>query len=202
MHRGFPMLRHVRWHHVQHHRIFHGSNFRTAQPGDLAHIPGRPWIFPLLLGAHYLVLTAILPLGASMAFLLASLLHYVGFEISHWLTHLEGNVVDRALARVPLLAGIRARQIEHHRLHHEAPVEAFNFNPPYLGDVLFSKKRASRPVLAPVPVAAPVLASRRTTARPAVLFGTAIVLGAVALGIAAFQHSRAIAAASSPRTRS
>ena len=214
MHQGFPMLRNVRWHHIEHHRIFHGSNFRTARPGDLAHIPGRPWIFPILLGAHYALLTAILPLGAAMAFLLASLLHYLGFEISHWLTHLDGNAVDRALARVPLLAGIRAHQIEHHRLHHETPNEAFNFNPPYLGDVLLGRKRASRPGRAPAPVPAPllgpvlapaiapVLATRRAMARPVVLFGTAIVLGAVALGIAAFQHSRTMAGASSPRTRS
>jgi hypothetical protein len=121
----------------------------------------------------------------------------------------EGNAVDRALARVPVLAGIRARQIEHHRRHHEIPIEAFNFNPPYLGDVLFGRRVVPRPTLAPAPVlaavsppvSAPAPVSRRPTSRPVVLYGTAIALGVVALGIAVFQHSRTIAGPPAPRTR-
>ncbi len=198
MHQGLPLLRHVRRNHIAHHRTFHGANFRTANPRDLALISGRFWIFPVLLAGHYVVLTALLSIDAAMVFLFASLLHYLAFEISHWLTHLEGNCVDRALSRVPLLAAIRTYQIEHHRLHHETPIAAFNFNPPYLGDALVGRRRA-RPVEQP----APRFAHRRVKARPVVLYGTALVLGAVALGIAAIHHTRQQSTgASAPRARS
>ncbi|HEY7699161.1 MAG TPA: hypothetical protein VIE88_12140, partial [Vicinamibacteria bacterium] len=95
MHRGLPLLRGVRQNHIEHHRVFHGKNFRTRNPEDLAHISGRFWIFPLLLTGHYALTTAFFPIEAAMAFLFACLLHYVTFELTHWLTHLEDNVVDR-----------------------------------------------------------------------------------------------------------
>jgi hypothetical protein len=199
MHRGLPLLRHVRKHHIEHHRIFHGSNFRTANAGDLGQIPGRPWIFPLLLGAHYLLLTLILPIEATMVFLSACLLHYLVFEGSHWLTHLDGNAVDRALSQIPSLARLRERQIEHHRSHHERPSEAFNFNPPYLGDVLAATRK--QPARSAVTVASRP-ARLRPQARPAVLYRTAIVLCAIALGMAALQHARSGAGASASRVRS
>ena len=196
MHRGLPFFRHVRRHHVLHHRVFHGSNFRTANPEDRVYISGRSWIFPVLLAFHYVLLTAVLPIRAAMVFLLACVLHYLAFEISHWLTHLDGNPFDRALSRIPVLARIRAYQIEHHRLHHEKPIEAFNFNPPYLGDALVGKKRAA------LPEPLPVLARRSSTARPIVLYATALVLGAIGLGIAAIQHNRTSTGAPGPRARS
>jgi hypothetical protein len=176
MHRGLPLLRNVRRNHIEHHRIFHGANFRTRNPGDLAHISGRFWLFPLLFAGHYALLTAIAPIGSALAFLTASFLHYLAFEVSHWLTHLEDNAVDHLLARIPLVASIRAYQIQHHRIHHQTPVVAFNFNPPYLGDVLLPRT-PPRPVVASAP-------------RTRLLYGTALVLGIVALGIAAFAHPK------------
>ncbi len=192
MHRGLPLLRHVRRNHIEHHRIFHGGNFRTANPSDLNHISGRFWIFPVLLAGHYVLVTAVVPLDAALAFLSASFLHYLAFEITHWLTHLEDNAVDRILSRIPFVATARAFQIEHHRAHHQTPIAAFNFNPPYLGDALVRTTarnfgRHGRPVIA----AAAVGGRRRPPARPAVLYGTALILGAVALGIAAVAHARA-----------
>lgn len=197
MHRGLPLLRNVRRNHIEHHRLFHGANFRTGNPRDLVHISGRFWIFPILLAGHYVLLTAFLPIDAAMVFLLASLLHYLAFEISHWFTHLEGNAVDRALSRVPLLGAIRACQIEHHRLHHETPITAFNFSPPYLGDALVGRRIAARPAM-PVPV----LSRRRAKARPVLLYGTALLLGAIGLGIAAIQHTRQSPGTAAPRSRS
>jgi hypothetical protein len=196
MHRGIPLLRYVRLNHIEHHRIFHGANFRTTNPSDLAHISGRFWIFPLLLAAHYLLLTAFVPLDAAVAFLSASYLHYLLFEISHWLTHLEDNAVDRILSRIPLVAAVRAFQIEHHRVHHQTPITAFNFNPPYLGDALF------RPARSFGGAAPPVRERRRRPARPVVLYGTALILGAVALGIAAYAHIRPPSGTPAPRSRS
>jgi hypothetical protein len=203
MHRGLPLLRHVRRNHIEHHRIFHGGNFRTTNPSDLAHISGRFWIFPLLLAGHYLLLTAVVPLDAALAFLSASYLHYLAFEISHWLTHLEDNAVDRILSGIPFVAAVRAFQIEHHRIHHQTPIAAFNFNPPYLGDALVgTPARNFGEPGRPVSGAAPVRARRRLPARPAVLYGTALILGAVALGIAAFAHVRPAPGTPAPRARS
>jgi hypothetical protein len=215
MHRGLPLLRHVRSNHIEHHRVFHGKNFRTANPSDLAHISGRFWIFPVLLAIHYVLLTAFVPIDASLAFLSACFLHYLAFEISHWLSHLEGNAVDRVLSRIPVLASIRAYQIEHHRIHHQTPIAAFNFNPPYLGDALVrpptrsfgepgrSPEGEGRWTTArPVTDAVPVLARPRLPARPAILYGTALVLGVVAIGIAAIGHTRPASGAPVPRAKS
>ncbi len=200
MHRGLPLLRNVRLNHIEHHRIFYGRNFRTTNAADLVHISGRFWIFPLLFAGHYALLTAVLPIDAAMAFLSASLLHYLAFEISHWLTHLEDNGIDRVLSRIPLVSSIRAYQIEHHRVHHQTPIAAFNFNPPYLGDALFERMVARPLVLPGAPD--PVDMRRRLLARPAILYGTALVLGVVALGIAAIAHNRPSSGAAVPRTKS
>ena len=215
MHRGLPLLRHVRRNHIEHHRIFHGGNFRTANPADLEHISGRFWIFPVLLAGHYVLVTALLPIDAALAFLSACFLHYLAFEITHWLTHLEDNAVDRVLSRIPVVASIRAYQIDHHRIHHQTPIAAFNFNPPYLGDALVrpptrsfgepgrSPEGTGRWTTArPVIDAAPVLARRRLPARPVViLYGTALVLGVVALGIAAIAQTRPNSATTVPRSK-
>jgi hypothetical protein len=197
MHRGLPLLRHVRSNHIEHHRVFHGENFRTTNPSDLAHISGRFWIFPVLLAIHYVLVTAFLPIDAALALLSACFLHYLAFEISHWLTHVEDNAVDRVLSRIPVVASIRAYQIEHHRIHHQTPIAAFNFNPPYLGDTLFRWTTAR-----PVTDAARVLARPRLPARPAILYGTALVLGVVAIGIAAIAHTRPASGAPVPRAKS
>jgi Fatty acid hydroxylase superfamily len=176
MHRGLPLLRHVRRNHIQHHRIFHGGNFRTRNPSDLAHISGRFWIVPVLLAVHYALATAVLPIEAALAFLSACFLHYLAFEISHWLTHLEDNRVDRLLSRIPVVASIRANQIEHHRIHHQTPIGEFNFNPPYLGDALVRPlaRCFGEPGRSP-----------EGEGRPAILYGAALILGVVALGILA-----------------
>ena len=163
MHQGLPYLGHVRWNHLDHHRIFHGENFTTRNVDDLAHIVGRFWVFPLLFVAHYAALVLVVPADALVVFLFGTVLHYLVFELSHYLTHIEDNVVDGVIARIPVLAGIRAYQIEHHRIHHEVPVIAFNFNPPYLGDRItghmpdLDEPLGGVPFEAPVPVPAPAL---------------------------------------------
>jgi hypothetical protein len=97
------------------------------------------------------------------------------------------------------VAPLRAYQIEHHRIHHQTPVAAFNFNPPYLGD--FLARPSPRPLSAAPRPPAPVLARRRLLARPAILYGTALVLGVVALGIAVFAPVRPAPGSSVPRTK-
>jgi hypothetical protein len=136
LHNGFGFLDDVRRNHLEHHRRFHGANFRTRRAEDLAHIAGRFWVFPILFALHYVPALSILPPAEALAFLSGCLLHYLAFEVSHWATHVADNRLDRTLEKIPIVRGVRARQIEHHRIHHETPVLAFNFNPPYLGDLV------------------------------------------------------------------
>ena len=129
-----PLPGFIRRNHVHHHRTFHGDRFRSRDAVDLASIPGGLWVFPVVGGAHYVVLSLLAAPGAATAFTLASALHYGLFEATHWFTHVDGNAVDRVLGRVPALGRFWAREIEHHRGHHEIPVRAFNFTFPYTGD--------------------------------------------------------------------
>jgi hypothetical protein len=126
----------IRLGHIEHHRIFHGDRFRSRNAADLATIPGRWWIFPVSGGAHYVVLSRLLPPGAATVVLFACALHYAAFELTHWFTHVDGNVVDRVLGRVRGARTFWSREIEYHRGHHETPVRAFNFSYPYLGDLI------------------------------------------------------------------
>jgi hypothetical protein len=199
MHRGLPLLGGVRRNHLVHHRTFHGERFRTRDPEALAHIAGRWWAFPLLMLAHYALLRPLLGPTVTSVFLLAALTHYLAFEATHWFTHIEDNGFDRVVARLPWLASMRARQIEHHRRHHDLPVVAFNFNPPYLGDRLAGllprpedvPAQAPTPVPAPVPVPAPGLSARlRPWLRPALGYGSALAVGAALLGLAVVAHNR------------
>ena len=136
MHRRVKLLEQIRLNHLQHHRVFHGKRFQTKDTARFEDIPGRYWAFPILFFLHYAALVWLLPIEVCLAFLLGTVLHYLAFEISHWLTHLEDNAVDRWIAPLPWLGALRLRQIEHHRIHHERPDVAFNFIPPYLGDRL------------------------------------------------------------------
>ena len=136
MHRGLPLLDDIRRNHLEHHRLFHGHHFRTRDPADTWQIPGRWWAFPAIFFVHYALLSSLFETGAVVFFLLGTVSHYLVFEITHWFTHVEDNAFDRFLERIPFLGELRAHQIEHHRIHHEIPVVAFNFNPPYLGDRL------------------------------------------------------------------
>jgi hypothetical protein len=175
LHRGIAFLDDVRRNHLEHHRRFHGTNFRTHRPADLNHIAGRFWVFPLLYTLHYVPAMVFLPPPSALAFMLGCLLHYLIFEVSHWATHVADNPLDRVLDKIPIVRGMRALQIEHHRIHHETPVLAFNFNPPYLGDVLSGL----------MPPSVPLLARRRFLTRPMVQYGAAAAVGLAAIGLIA-----------------
>lgn len=195
MHRGLPYLNDVRWNHLEHHRVFHGQSFQTRNQADLVQIAGRFWVFPLLFVGHYLVLAMVLAPQAMIAFLSGAVAHYLVFELSHWLTHIEDNSIDRAIARVPLLADLRAYQIEHHRIHHETPDVAFNFNPPYLGDLITGHMPSAAPVRTPPPEVSLVPAPRtlavpvvRGWRRHFVSYGAAAVAGLALVGAIVVAH--------------
>ena len=181
MHQGLPYLRHVRLNHLEHHAVFHGANFKTRDPDDLKHIAGRYWVFPVLFGIHYGALVLVLPSHALVMFLGGTVLHYLAFEISHWLTHIEDNAIDRFLMRIPLVSEIRGYQIEHHRIHHEVPEIAFNFNPPYLGDRLIGHMPSEVEVPVPLAPAASIVAFEPAAEAPVRLWQRrAVRVGAVA----------------------
>ncbi len=136
MHRSVSRPGTIRLNHIVHHRTFRGDNFRNRNSAELATIPGRWWIFPAFCVGHYIVLVLVFPPGATTVFLFACLLQYIGFEVTHWFTHLKDNAVDRTFARVPLIRTVWAQQIEHHRTHHRTPNRAFNFSFPYIGDLI------------------------------------------------------------------
>lgn len=200
MHRGLPYLTHVRWNHLEHHRIFHGKNFKTRGIEELEHITGRFWVFPVLFVAHYAALVFVLDAQALIVFLCGTVLHYFLFELSHWLTHIEDNPVDRLLARIPLVSEVRAYQIEHHRIHHEVPEHAFNFNPPYLGDRIAGHMPNLAEPLGPVGEAAfetpepvPTVALEPIVEAPLwrrqlVRFGSAAAVGVAIVGAVVVAH--------------
>ncbi|HSF19717.1 MAG TPA: hypothetical protein VLK65_29620 [Vicinamibacteria bacterium] len=206
MHRRVRFLEGVRFRHLVHHRIFHGSNFRTTRPSDLEHIAGHYCMFPVLISIHYLALLPVLSPNELTAFLFGTVLHYIGFEATHWFTHIENNSFDRFVSRIPGLRDIRAHQIEHHRAHHQVPEIAFNFNPPYLGDILAGKL----PTPATVPGAALPRASAGsspvkafvpgrpagpdptvvTWKHPLVRYGSAVAAGLAIVGLVVVAHGR------------
>ena len=137
MHAGVRWLFFIKKNHLQHHRVFYGENFTSRNREDWQYIASPWFVFPALLTIHYPALRAFLDPSLLLAFFAGVLLHYLVFEGTHWLTHVEGNTVDRWLAGVPLLGQARAYHIRHHRSHHEIPTRDFNFNPPFLGDIVF-----------------------------------------------------------------
>ena len=136
------VLMHGRWiafitrRHLQHHRIFYGENFASRRIEELQHVAGPWFLFPAILLAHYLAVGLVLRPELAVAFLAGCVLHYLAFELSHWFAHVEGNLFDRSLQRVPVVGAIRRHQLAHHRVHHELPDRNFNFIPPYAGDHL------------------------------------------------------------------
>ncbi len=136
------LLMHGRWlgfitrRHREHHRIFHGENFASRRIEDLQHVAGPWFLFPLILLAHYGMSRLVLAPELALAFLAGCVLHYLAFELSHWFAHVEGNLFDRSLQRVPVVGALRRAQLLHHRVHHDFPDRNFNFSPPYAGDRL------------------------------------------------------------------
>jgi Fatty acid hydroxylase len=120
--------------HLEHHRAFLAENFQSRRPEALAGVTTSWYTFPALFALHYVVFRGLFPAPWAPAFFLGVTAQFLLYEISHWLTHLQDNALDRWVGSIPLLGGIRKRQIEHHRTHHARPDTNFNFTPPYLGD--------------------------------------------------------------------
>ena len=137
MHAGARGLGFIKKNHLKHHQVFYGENFTSRDHSDWQYISSPWFVFPALVAIHYAVLRAFFTPRWLLAFFAGVLLHYLVFECTHWMTHVEGNLMDRWIAKVPGLRRMRAYHIRHHRYHHEIPVADFNFNPPFLGDVVF-----------------------------------------------------------------
>ena len=120
--------------HAMHHSNFYGNKFQRSDPEALRQIVTSWYIFPLLLVVHYSVFAALFGATSAPMFFFGVLLHFVGYEVTHWYTHVENNSFDEFISRIPVLRRLRAIQIYHHQLHHANPTVNFNFNPPYAGD--------------------------------------------------------------------
>ena len=127
----------IKKNHLEHHRVFYGDNFTSRSRDDWQYISSPWYVFPGLLTIHYLALRGFVRTETLLAFFGGVLLHYLVFECTHWLTHVRDNAVDRWIGGVPALGRLRRYHIRHHRHHHEIPTVDFNFNPPFLGDVVF-----------------------------------------------------------------
>jgi len=137
MHAGVRFLAFAKRSHLEHHRAFHSEHFTSRRPEERAQIPSLWFVFPTLFVVHYVPVSLVLPGPIRLAFFTGVTFHYLVFETTHWFTHIEGNRFDRVLSRLPLLGALRRFQVRHHRVHHEIPDADFNFNPPFLGDLIF-----------------------------------------------------------------
>jgi hypothetical protein len=135
MHRGVPGLEFIRKQHLEHHRIFSGERQQSRDPQDLRFVTTAWYAFPLLLALHWLAFVQALPASLAPAFFLGVTVHFLAYEMLHWLTHVEDNAFDKLVAGLPVVNAVRQRQIRHHHLHHARPVVNFNFTPPYGGDL-------------------------------------------------------------------
>jgi hypothetical protein len=130
--------------HLAHHRNFLGDSFQTRRPEMLVEVTTSWYTFPALFLLHYAAFRGLVGPQWAPAFFLGVTAQFLVYEVSHWLTHLEANAFDRWAARMPVLGGIRRRQVEHHRAHHTTPDVNFNFTPPYAGDRLGRTRVVSR----------------------------------------------------------
>jgi hypothetical protein len=137
MHAGARGLGFIKRNHLKHHQVFYGENFTSTNREDWQYISSPWFVFPALIIIHYSVLQTVLGPVSLVAFFAGVLLHYLFFECTHWLTHVKGNAIDRWIAKLPLMGPMRGYHIRHHRYHHEIPKFDFNFNPPFMGDVVF-----------------------------------------------------------------
>lgn len=128
--------------HAYHHAKLHGKHFRTRDTERLQATTTSWYIFPILFTVHYFGFIAVFGHQNTIAFFSGITFHFtICYEISHWLTHVSDTMIDKILNKIPLINSLRARQIEHHRIHHVEYLTNFNFSPPYIGDMIFKTKK-------------------------------------------------------------
>jgi len=139
MHRRMRLIPEaIKLSHLEHHRVFHGNNYRSDDPEDLKYITGAYYRWPISFLVNYLLFIIIFPMQYGAIFFLGVFLHFTSYEVTHWFSHREAdNLFDKTLSHIPIINKLREIQIEHHRIHHEEPRWDFAFNPPYLFDHLF-----------------------------------------------------------------
>lgn len=138
-----------------HHRIFRGDNFQSDKKEDLEQITS-PWPFFLIafvlhyvflvavsFALHHLALVAVLPINSLNFFSIGVVVRYLlVYEILHFFTHKKNNKFDKFISckfiKIPVLgpivANLRAEQVEHHKKHHNDVKINFAVTPPYTLD--------------------------------------------------------------------
>ena len=137
LHKGLPALKFLKKSHTQHHWFFNDPNFQRRDLEALQNITTKWYVFPLLFIGHYLFALKFVSHEYIPTLFLGIIIHFSVFEISHWFTHVKGNLFDKIMLQVPVFGRCRAWQIRHHRIHHDWPLYNFNFTIPALGDEAF-----------------------------------------------------------------
>lgn len=115
------------------------KNYKTRDLTKLQHVTTTWYIFPALFLINYGLFVWLAPsvwLQYTAAFFSGVTSHFLVYETTHYLSHLQDNIFDKMIARVPLVGWARKKQDEHHADHHTRPNHDFNFVPPFLGDRL------------------------------------------------------------------
>lgn len=128
--------------HRQHHREWRGEDL-VSTDRMRPHLSEDWYFYPVALLMHFAigkVMFGIFPWEVLIAFTL----FYLQFEILHFCTHIEDNIIDELLLEIPLLRDLRLIHIEHHLTHHGLPSTRFNFSYPYIGDRVFGTEHGPK----------------------------------------------------------
>lgn len=131
----------IRESHKRHHQIFRTTNFQSTNKEDLRHITGPWWFFPIAFFVHYLILFCFISTNSLNFFAIATVLHYLAYEVPHFLTHKKNNKLDQFLFQIPVLGQLRREQIAYHKRHHDNVKVNFSVTPPFIDAVFRTKAR-------------------------------------------------------------
>lgn len=115
LHKRVPMMDWAYRVHMTHHRLYDDQNMTYEHIDDLYMLLLPPWTalsYYLVTGPSFLIpLYFILPVNLFYYSLSAFVIFYFIHEISHYVSHLDGN---RAIFRIKLFAWVRSHHLPHH----------------------------------------------------------------------------------------
>lgn len=125
--------------HAVHHLQYYGPRFRTSN--KLATNISEDWYF---FGVAFMLhLVVMWWLQATFWLAAGMILHYVSFEVLHWLIHRDGTWIERLLVKTPLVGRIWRWSLVHHQIHHKKPLKNYNFVPPCFWDWVYESREPS-----------------------------------------------------------
>ena len=138
----FRMIRSLRIGHRYHHAMLHGAHAQTRDPKALLKTVTSWFIFPALLLVHYVVFSFFMPREKLSSFFFGVSSNFLFYEITHWCTHVRGNLLDRMIISLPFIGVLRRYYIRWHLGHHDNELVNFSFSQPPWWDFIFRTKGA------------------------------------------------------------